>query len=255
MMIRRKKIYDGKAKTLYEGPEKDTLIQHFKDDATAFNAEKHAIIDGKGVLNQRICEYIFQQLETLGIRTHFIRSLNMREQLIHKVEIIPVEVVVRNMAAGSLVKRLGLNKGDALPETLIEYFYKNYTLGDPLISEEHITVLGWAEEEEIEDMRALALRVNDFLRGLFANANIHLVDFKLEFGRLWENDIVEIVLADEISPDNCRLWDKETHDSLDKDRFRYDTGDILDAYREVANRLGLMTESGRDDIAGPVLVK
>jgi len=251
----RRRIYEGKAKILYEGPEPGTLVQHFKDDATAFNAEKHAIIDGKGVINNRISEFIFTRLNEIGIPTHFIKRLNMREQLIREVEIIPVEVVIRNVAAGSLVKRLGLKEGDNLPRSIVEFYYKNDDLGDPLISEEHITAFGWASPQEIEDMMAMGLRVNDFLTGLFQGIGIRLVDFKIEFGRLYENELVRTVLADEISPDSCRLWDIATSDKMDKDRFRQDLGGLMDAYQEVARRLGILFENEKPKGKGPVLVK
>ena len=201
-MNRRRRIYEGKAKVLYEGPEPGTLIQHFKDDATAFNAKKHEVIDGKGVLNNRISEYVFQHLNEIGVPTHFIRRLNMREQLIREVEIIPLEVVVRNVAAGSLAHRLGIEEGTPLPRSIIEFYYKNDALDDPMVSEEHITAFGWATPQEIDDIMALAIRVNDFLSGLFLGVGIRLVDFKLEIRPLWEGDMMRIVLADEISPDS-----------------------------------------------------
>ena len=199
-MSRRRRIYEGKAKILYEGPEPGTLIQHFKDDATAFNAKKHEIIEGKGVLNNRISEYIFQHLNDIGVPTHFIRRLNMREQLIREVEIVPLEVVVRNVAAGSLSQKLGIEEGTQLPRSIIEFYYKNDALNDPMVSEEHITAFGWATPQEIDDIMALAIRVNDFLSGLFLGVGIRLVDFKMECGRLWENEMMRIVVADEISP-------------------------------------------------------
>ena len=192
-MSRRRRIYEGKAKVLYEGPEPGTLIQHFKDDATAFNAKKHQVIEGKGVLNNRISEYIFQHLNDIGVPTHFIRRLNMREQLIREVEIVPLEVVVRNVAAGSLSQRLGIG--------------------------------------------------------------IRLVDFKMECGRLFENDMMRIIVADEISPDSCRLWDVKSNEKLDKDRFRRDLGGLIEAYTDVAKRLGILMENERPVGAGPVLVK
>lgn len=254
-MARRTKIYEGKAKILYKGPKAGTLVQYFKDDATAFNAEKHDVMDGKGVLNQRISEYIFQKLAGIGIPTHFIKSLNMREQLIHEVEIVPVEVVVRNSAAGSLSKRLGLEEGTPLPRTIVEYFYKDDALGDPMINEDHITAFGWANADELEEMTNLAIRVNDFMTGMFAAVGIRLVDFKLEFGRLADDDGHRIVLADEISPDNCRLWDVKTNDKLDKDRFRQDMGGMMAAYQDVARRLGLLTSGDTDGSKGPKLVR
>jgi len=243
-MNRRRMIYEGKAKILYEGPEPGTLIQHFKDDATANNAQKREIFEGKGVLNNRISEHIFGELMRIGVPTHFIRRLNMREQLVREVEIIPVEVVVRNVAAGSLSKRLGIEEGTPLPRSIIEFYYKNDALGDPMVSEEHITAFGWASPQDIDDMISLSLRVNDFLTGLFLGVGIRLVDFKMEFGRIWDNDMMRIILADEISPDSCRLWDLKTNEKMDKDRFRRDMGGLTEAYTEVARRLGILPEQG-----------
>jgi phosphoribosylaminoimidazole-succinocarboxamide synthase len=254
-MNRRRRVYEGKAKVLYEGPEPGTLIQHFKDDATAFNNKKHALIEGKGVLNNRISEYIFIKLGEIGVPTHFVKRLNMREQLIREVEIIPLEVVVRNVAAGSLAERLGLEEGTALPRSIIEFYYKNDKLGDPMVSEEHITAFGWAAPQEIDDVMALAIRVNDFLSGLFLGVGIRLIDFKIECGRLWEGENMRVVLADEISPDSCRLWDVKTNDKLDKDRFRKDLGGMIEAYTEVARRLGVVQENEYSRAAGPRLVK
>lgn len=239
-MTRRRKIYEGKAKILYEGPEPGTLIQYFKDDATAFNAQKRGTISGKGVINNRVSEHVFTSLAHIGIPTHFIRRLNMREQLVRQVDIVPIEVVVRNVAAGSISKRLGIEEGTALPHTLLEYYYKDDALGDPLIAEEHIACFNWASHEEMQDISAMAIRINDFMCGMFAAVGIRLVDFKLEFGRLWEGDFSRIILADEISPDGCRLWDIETGEKLDKDRFRRDMGNVIESYTEVARRLGIM---------------
>ena len=254
-MNRRRRVYEGKAKVLYEGPEPGTLIQHFKDDATAFNNKKHALIEGKGVLNNRISEHIFVRLGEIGVPTHFVRRINMREQLIREVEIIPLEVVVRNVAAGSLAQRLGLEEGKPLPRSIIEFYYKNDALGDPMVCEEHITAFGWALPQEIDEIMALALRINDFLVGLFCGIGIRLVDFKIEFGRLWENEQMRIVLADEISPDCCRLWDATTSDKLDKDRFRRDLGGMIEAYTEVARRLGVVQENEVPRAGAPRLVK
>ncbi|WP_370930899.1 phosphoribosylaminoimidazolesuccinocarboxamide synthase [Bartonella sp. DGB1] len=240
-MTKKRRIYEGKAKILYESSEPNTLIQFFKDDATAFNAQKREVIDGKGVLNNRISEYIFQKLSYIGIPTHFIKRLNMREQLISLVEIIPLEVVVRNIAAGSLVSRLGLEEGTPLPRSIIEFYYKADHLNDPLVTDEHITALGWATPQELDDIISLAMRINDFLTGMFLAVDIKLVDFKMEFGRYWNNDLMRIILADEISPDSCRLWDLHTNESLDKDRFRKDLGGLVSAYQEVARRLGILT--------------
>ncbi|NIJ16916.1 phosphoribosylaminoimidazolesuccinocarboxamide synthase [Sphingobium vermicomposti] len=241
-MARRRQIYEGKAKILYEGPEPGTIIQYFKDDATAFNAQKKGTISGKGVLNNRISEHLFTLLGQIGVPTHFIRRLNMREQLVRQVEIVPIEVVVRNVAAGSLSKKLGIEEGTQLPRTLIEYCYKDDALGDPLVSEEHIACFGWATQEEMHEIADMAIRINDFMCGLFAGIGIRLVDFKLEFGRLWDGDYSRVILADEISPDGCRLWDMNTGEKLDKDRFRRDLGGEVEAYQEVARRLGLMPE-------------
>ncbi|WP_455477608.1 phosphoribosylaminoimidazolesuccinocarboxamide synthase [Bartonella sp. B41] len=254
-MNRRHRIYEGKAKILYEGPEPGTYIQFFKDDATAFNAKKHEVIDGKGVLNNRISEHIFSHLGRLGIPTHFIKRINMREQLIKAVEIIPLEIVVRNVAAGSLAKRLGLEEGTSLSQSIIEFYYKNDSLNDPIVTEEHITAFGWAVPQELEDIMQLSIRINDFLSGLFTGVNIQLIDFKIEFGRLWEGETMRIVLADEISPDSARLWDMQTKEKLDKDRFRRDMGGLINAYKEVAKRLGLINEKEPLRPSGPVLVK
>ena len=254
-MARRRKVYEGKAKILFEGPEPGTLVQYFKDDATAFNNEKHGIITGKGVLNNRISEYIMQRLGEVGVPTHFVRRLNMREQLVREVEIIPIEVVVRNIAAGSLAQRLGMSEGTPLPRSIVEFYYKSDELGDPMITEEHATAFGWATAPEIDDIMSLSLRVNDILYGLFAGVGIRLVDFKMEFGRLYQGDEVRTVLADEISPDSCRLWDMQSNEKLDKDRFRRDLGGVAEAYQEVARRLGILPDAGPRDLKGPVLMQ
>jgi phosphoribosylaminoimidazole-succinocarboxamide synthase len=252
-MSRRRRIYEGKAKVLYEGPEPGTLVQYFKDDATAFNNKKKGVITGKGVLNNRISEHLMARLNEIGVPTHFMRRLNMREQLIREVEIIPVEVIIRNFAAGTLVERLGLKEGAQLPRSIVEYCYKNDELDDPLVSEEHITAFGWATPQELDDILSMSLRINDFLSGLFHGIGIRLVDFKLEFGRLWHGEDLRIVLADEISPDSCRLWDLETDEKLDKDRFRRDLGRVSEAYQEVARRLGLMPEAVVHEMVGRVV--
>ncbi|MBK5932951.1 phosphoribosylaminoimidazole-succinocarboxamide synthase [Rhodovulum imhoffii] len=239
-MARRKKIYEGKAKILYEGPEPGTLVQYFKDDATAFNAEKKATVDGKGVLNNRLSEFFMTGLNMIGVPTHFIRRINMREQLIRSVEIIPLEVIVRNVAAGSMAKRLGLEEGTQLPRPIIEFSYKDDALGDPLVPEEYIIAFGWASQQDMDDIVALALRVNDYLSGVMYGVGIRLVDFKIEIGRVYEGDFMRLIVADEISPDSCRLWDIATGQKLDKDVFRRDLGSLTDAYTEVARRLGVM---------------
>jgi phosphoribosylaminoimidazole-succinocarboxamide synthase len=254
-MVRRRKIYEGKAKILYEGPEPGTLVQYFKDDATAFNNKKKGVITGKGVLNNRISEYLMMRLAEMGIPTHFMRRLNMREQLVREVEIVPVEVIVRNVAAGSFCERFGAEEGTPLPRSIVEYCYKSDDLNDPLVSEEHITAFGWASPPELDDMLSMSLRINDFLSGLFLGVGLRLVDFKLEFGRLFEEEMMRIVLADENTPDGCRLWDIETNEKMDKDRFRRDLGDVEAAYQEVARRLGITPEAGPRDLKGPMTVQ
>ncbi|MDE0695101.1 MAG: phosphoribosylaminoimidazolesuccinocarboxamide synthase [Boseongicola sp.] len=239
-MSRRKKIYEGKAKIMYEGPEPGTLVQYFKDDATAFNAKKKEVIDGKGVLNNRLSEFFMSGLNQIGVPTHFIRRINMREQLIRLVEIIPLEVVVRIHAAGTLSERLGIEEGTLLPRPIVEFCLKDDALGDPLVSEEHIVAFGWASQHDLDDMIALALRVNDFLSGCMLAVGIRLVDFKIEVGRVWDGDFQRLIVADEISPDSCRLWDIESGQKLDKDVFRRDLGNLADAYTEVARRLGVL---------------
>ncbi|MYM53780.1 phosphoribosylaminoimidazolesuccinocarboxamide synthase [Thalassovita mangrovi] len=242
-MARRKKIYEGKAKTLYEGPEPGTIVQYFKDDATAFNAEKKDVIEGKGVLNNLLSEYFMLGLTNIGVPNHFLKRLNMREQLVRSCEIIPLEVIVRNYAAGSMSKRLGIEEGTQLPRPIIEYCYKDDKLGDPLVTEEHIAAFGWASQQDMDDILSLALRVNDFLAGVMYGVGIKLIDFKIEIGRVFEGDYQRLIVADEISPDSCRLWDIETGRHLDKDVFRRDLGSLTDAYTEVAKRLGVMPKS------------
>ena len=253
-MARRRQLYEGKAKILFEGPEPGTLVQYFKDDASTANGTKKGTITGKGVLNNRISEYLMSRLAEIGIPTHFVRRLNMREQLIREVEIVPLSMVVRNVAAGSLSTRLGIAEGTRLPRSIIEYYFKNEALNNPLVSEEHVTAFGWAGTADLDDMVALALRINDFLMGLLLGVGITLVDFKLEFGRLWENDEMRIILADEISPDNCRLWDSKTNEKMDKDRFR-DLGKVEEGYQEVARRLGILPEAGMRDLKGPEMMQ
>ena len=241
-MKKGKKLYEGKAKILYAAPDKGTAIQHFKDDATAFNNQKKSIIEGKGILNNRISEHILSSLNQVGIETHLIKRINMREQLVKLVEIIPIEFVVRNIATGSLTRRLGIEEGTVLESALIEFNYKNDELNDPLIAREHIYAFGWATPIEINRITDQCLRINDFMQGMFKGVGIKLVDFKLEFGRLNQNGKKKIVLADEISPDTCRLWDVTSEEKLDKDRFRKDLGNLLEAYQEVARRLNILHE-------------
>ena len=241
-MSGREKIYEGKAKILYKGTEKNTAIQYFKDHATAFNNLKKSIIEGKGIFNNKISEHIFIKLSQIGIKTHFIKSLNEREQLIHMVEIIPLEFIVRNIATGSLTKRLGITDGTVLSKPLLEYSYKNDELGDPLVAREHIAEFNWASSAELDLINNQCLKINNFMQTMFKNVGIKLVDFKLEFGKTNIDGKKEILLADEISPDTCRFWDVVSEKKLDKDRFRKDLGNIIQAYQEVAKRLGITIE-------------
>ncbi len=252
-MARRTKIYEGKAKTLFEGPEPGTLVQYFKDDATAFNAQKKDVIEGKGVLNNMLSEYFMLGLTNVGIPNHFLKRLNMREQLVRACEIVPLEVIVRNYAAGSLASRLGLEEGMQLPRPVVEYCLKDDKLGDPIVTEEHIAAFGWATQQDMDDILSLALRVNDFLSGVMYGVGIKLVDFKIEIGRVYEGDFQRLIVADEISPDSCRLWDIESGQKLDKDVFRRDLGSLTDAYTEVAKRLGVMPK-GSAPMAKPHLI-
>ena len=241
-MNKGKKLYEGKAKIIYEGPEKGTAIQHFKDDATAFNNKKKDFIEGKGIINNRISEHILTNLNNIGIKNHLVKRINMREQLVKLVEIIPIEFVVRNIATGSLTKRLGIEDGTVLEYPLVEYFLKNDELNDPLISREHILAFKWMDVFELDWINQEIKRINDFLQGMFRGIEIKLVDFKVEFGRLEVNGKNEILLADEISPDSCRLWDSISDKKLDKDRFRKDLGSLIESYQEVAKRLNILHE-------------
>ncbi len=255
-MAKRRRIYEGKTKDLFEGPEPGTIVQHFRDDATAFNNKKQGTITGKGVLNNRISEYLMLRLHDIGVPTHFIRRLNMREQLIREVEVIPIKIVIRNAVAGSMAERFGIDEGTPLPRSIVEYYWKNDEHNAPMVSEEHITAFGWAAPQDIDDMLALSLRINDYLSGLFFGARIKLVDFKIEFGRNYdENGDMRVIVADEISPDTCRLWDSETGEKLDKDRFRRDLGGVAEAYQEVARRLGVLPTSGPGDVAETTTVQ
>ena len=258
-MARRRQLFEGRAKVIFEGPEPGTLVAHFKDDACSesngITERKTGTIIGKGVINNRISEYLMTKLSEVGVPTHFVRSLNMREQVVRAVEIIPLKGVVRNVVAGSFAERFGLAEGEALPRSIVELYYKSDQLKDPLVLEEHVTAFGWASPFEIEEMMSLSLRINDFLSGLFMGIGIRLIDFKIEFGRLYESDQMRIVLADEISPDNCRLWDAKTDEKLDLDRFRRDMDKIAEGYQEVARRLGILPENGEPDNPGPRLVK
>lgn len=226
-------FYEGKAKILYATDDPDLIIQYFKDEATAFNAQKRGIIQGKGVINNKISEVLFKYLEANGVPTHLVERLSDREMLVRRLRIIPVEVIVRNIVAGSMAKRLGLEEGASLSRPVLEHCYKSDALGDPMINEYHIRSLGWATDEEIKEIERLSFRVNELLKDFFDKRNLILVDFKLEFGRHHG----KIYLGDEICPDTCRLWEKGTLEKLDKDRFRRDLGKVEDAYQEVCRRV------------------
>lgn len=233
MTVRKEKLYEGKAKILYATDDPALLIQYFKDDATAFNAQKRGTIANKGVMNNHISAILFQFLHKEGIPTHFVDRLSDREMLVKRCQIVPLEVVQRNILAGSLAKRLGKEEGSDLPFPILEYYYKNDALGDPLITREHALVFAMATEQELQEIERLARSVNTFLRGYFDRLGILLVDFKLEFGCYTVGGITTLVLADEITPDGCRLWDKTTREKLDKDRFRRDLGKVEEAYQRV----------------------
>ena len=241
-MKKGKKLYEGKAKIIFATQDKNFVIQHFKDDATAYNNQKKDIIDGKGILNNRISEHILTNLNQVGIKNHLVKRLNMREQLVQMVDIIPIEFIVRNIATGSLTKRLGIEDGTVLEYPLIEYCLKNDELGDPLVSREHMLAFKWLDDFEIDFVTDELRRINDFLQGMFRGVGIKLVDFKVEFGRIEKDGKKDILLADEISPDTCRLWDATTDKKMDKDRFRKDLGNLVEAYQEVARRLNILHE-------------
>lgn len=230
-----KVIYEGKAKLIIATENPLLVVQHFKDDVTAFNKEKHEVIEGKGIINNYISAFIMQEIEKKGVNTHFINIKNEREQLVKNLKIIPLEVVIRNITAGSFCKRFNIQEGEKLLYPIVEFYYKNDELADPMVNENHILYFSWLSQKEIAQIKSMALTVNELLINLFLNAGIDLVDIKLEFGRLKE----EIILADEISPDNCRLWDRNTHDKLDKDIFRLNLGDLKEAYLQVAKRLNV----------------
>lgn len=228
-------LYEGKAKKVYATDDKDYCIVDYKDDATAFNGLKKGTIVGKGVVNNKMSNYMFKMLEEKGIKTHFVEELSDRETLVKKVSIVPLEVIVRNKAAGSLAKRLGLEEGTPMKTPVLEFCYKNDELGDPMVNEYHILAAGFATKEEVDQISSMALQINELLKEFFLSVNIELIDFKIEFGRCAEG----IILADEISPDTCRFWDVNTHEKLDKDRFRRDLGGVEEAYAEVMKRIGL----------------
>lgn len=233
-MTKGELLYEGKAKKLYATDDPALCIMEYKDELTAFNALKKATMAGKGRLNNLISSKIFEHLSVLGFPTHFIRRLDELNQLVKRVTIVPLEVVVRNLTTGSICKRLGVQEGMRLPRPLVEFYLKNDALGDPLVLEDHALLFGWATEEELDRMKKLALDVNKALSELFEKLNIFLVDFKLEFGKDRDGNLV---IADEVSPDTCRLWDRTSGDRLDKDRFRKDMGNVLEAYEEIWRRL------------------
>jgi phosphoribosylaminoimidazole-succinocarboxamide synthase len=241
-MARRKKIYEGKAKILYEGPEPGTLVQYFKDDGGAISTPKPGqAIEGKGVLNNRLSEFFMTGLNAIGVPTHFIRRLNMREQMVRMAEIIPLEVVVRNFAAGELSAKLGIPEGTPLPRPIVEYYYKDDRLGTPMVSEEHIIAFNWASQQDLDDIVALSLRVNDFLSGVMMGVGIRLADFRIEVGRIWEGDFMRLIVADEISPDSCRLWDmRSASEAMERDGVVREPGPLADPYTELARRLGVL---------------
>ncbi|MEZ5913753.1 MAG: phosphoribosylaminoimidazolesuccinocarboxamide synthase [Paracoccaceae bacterium] len=239
-MARRKKVYEGSGKILYEGPEPGTLVQYFKDDSAQSATQKRSVVEGKGVLNNRLSELFMNGLNGIGVPTHFIRRINMREQLIRAVEIIPLEVVVRNFAAGAISRRLGIPEGTALPRPIIEFYLKEEKLGTPLVTEEHVIAFGWASQQDLDDIVALALRVNDFLSGVMLGVGIRLADFKLEIGRIWEGDFQRLIVADEISADSCRLWDLRGHEKFERDSAQVDLSNLAENHAELARRLGVL---------------
>lgn len=227
-------MYEGKAKKVFATDDENLCIVSYKDDATAFNGLKKGTIAGKGVVNNKMSNYLMQLLEKDGVPTHFVKELNDRETLVKKVSIVPLEVIVRNVAAGSFSKRLGVPEGTPLKTTVLEYCYKNDELGDPMVNDYHILAMGYATKEELDTISSLTFKINDFLKNFFRKINVDLIDFKIEFGRTPDG---KIVLADEISPDTCRFWDATTHEKLDKDRFRRDMGGVEDAYAEMMKRI------------------
>lgn len=233
-MEKKKQLYEGKAKKVYATDDPELLIVSYKDDATAFNGLKKGTISGKGVINNRMSNVLMQKLEKSGVPTHFVEELSERETVVKKVSIVPLEVIVRNIAAGSFSKRYGVEEGTAFEKPTVEFSYKNDDLGDPLINDSHAVAIGAATDDEIETIKKYALKVNEFLKAFWKECGVTLVDFKLEFGKISDGTVI---LADEISPDTCRLWDSETGEKLDKDRFRRDLGGVEDAYQEIMKRL------------------
>ena len=236
-MEKKELLYEGKAKKVYTTEDPNLYIVDYKDDATAFNGKKKGTIAGKGVINNRMSNYLMAQMEKEGIPTHFVEELSDRETVVKKVTIVPLEVIIRNIAAGSISKRFGVEEGKVLNNPTLEYCLKDDALDDPMINDYHITAIGAATKEDLETISNLTFKINSFLKDYFLKLNIELVDFKIEFGKTPDG---QIILADEISPDTCRLWDATTHQKLDKDRFRRDLGDVEEAYIEVAKRIGLV---------------
>ncbi len=237
-MEKRQELYRGKAKTVYGTDDPHRLVMHYRDDVSAFDGVKVAKLDLKGETNNKINAYVMGKLAAAGVPTHFVKVLNERESLVKAMKMVPVECVVRNVVAGSMAKRYGIEEGRKLPEPIFEFFLKSDALHDPLCNDDHIRVLGWASAREIDEMRAITHKVNGVLKPLFANAGIDLVDYKLEFGHPTDDPNGPLVLGDEFTPDGCRLWDATTGEKLDKDRFRRDLGDVIGHYRQVAQRIG-----------------
>lgn len=243
-LLRRRTLCEGATKIMYEGPETGTAMLSFKDDVVTADGTK-TLIAGKGVLNNRISAHLMTRLETIGIPTHFVKSVNMREQLVRQLDMIPLDVVIRNVAAGSACKRLGVAEGSILPRPVVEYYYKKAEGPDALVNEDHITAFSWLDPYEMDEMMTMAWRINDYLNGLFTGIGLRLIDFKLNFGRMHgEYGELYLFLADEISPDTCRLWDIASGEKMDKDRARQDIGGVIEAYQDVAKRLGLVPQTG-----------
>lgn len=242
-MTRRRLVYRGKTKTVYRGNTAGTLVLHFRDDAAAVNESRHEPLEGKGVLNNRMSEHLMQGLGNIGVPTHLVRRVNMREQLVRSADIVPLKITVRNYAAGGFARRLGIKEGEALPRPIIEFHLKDAQLGYPLITEDHAVTFGWASHHEVEDIIPLAFRANDFLTGLMLGVGIRLLDFTIEVGRVWEDEYQRLVIADELSPDVCRLWDLESGRKLGEEVFEDDLGHLVDSYTEVARRLGVLPKT------------
>lgn len=242
-MAQRKLVYRGRTKSVYKGTSAGTLVLHFRDDAASLHERKDAALEGKGVLNNRLSEHLMIGLGNIGVPTHLVRRVNMREQLVHSAEVLPLKITVRNYAAGEFAKRLGLTEGEALPRPIFEFRLKNAELGYPLVTEDHAVTFGWATHADIEDIIPIAFRANDFLTGLMLGVGIRLVDFTLEVGRIWDDDYQRLVITDELSPDVCRLWDLKSGKMLGNEVFEDEFGHLVDSYTEVARRLGVLPKS------------